>query len=65
MAGLYTSLLVREDVFVMKAGLGIARENPKLYQLYPKPLEGSGDREPDVLPSEELHPHQAFFCQGA
>lgn len=65
MAGLSTSLLVREDVFVMKAGFGIARENPKLYQLYPKPLKGSGDREPGVLASEELHPHQAFFCQGA
>lgn len=65
MAGLSTSLLVREDVFVMKAGFGIARENQKLYQLYPKPLKGSGDREPGVLASEEFRPHQAFFCQGA
>ena len=65
MAGLSTSLLVREDVFVMKAGFGIARENPKLYQLYPKPLKGSGDGEPGVLASEEFRPHQAFFCQGA
>lgn len=65
MAGLATTLLVREDVFVMKAGLELARENPKLYRLYPQPLKGSGDREPDVLSSEELHSHQAFFRQGA